>query len=33
MRHFLLHQNISIFTKVIKLLKIEIEKSTSNLSF
>jgi hypothetical protein len=31
-RNFLIQQNISIFTKVIKLLKIEIEKLTSNFS-
>jgi len=35
MRHFfliLIQKNISIYTKVIKLLKIEIEKLTSNFS-
>jgi len=31
-RNFLIQTNISIFTKVIKLLKIEIEKLTSNFS-
>jgi len=31
-RNFLIQRNISIFTKVIKLLKIEIEKLTSNFS-
>jgi len=32
-RDFLIQKNISIYTKVIKLLKIEIEKLTSNFSF
>jgi len=31
-RNFLIQKNISIFTKVIKLLKIEKEKLTSNFS-
>ncbi len=31
-RDFLIQKNISIYTKVIKLLKIEIEKMTSNLA-
>jgi len=31
-RNFLIQKNISIYTKVIKLLKIEIEKLTSNFS-
>jgi len=31
-KNFLIQKNISIFTKVIKLLKIEIEKLTSNFS-
>jgi len=31
--NFLIQKNISIFTKVIKFLKIEIEKLTCNFSF
>ena len=31
-RNFLIQKNVSIFTKVIKLLKTEIEKLTSNFS-